>query len=134
MRVRRGKSKFFQQKKYLPAVDGISFELKASETLAIVGESGCGKSTLARVLLRLIEPTHGAVYYRETDLLSLPMEDMRVAREHMQMIFQDPYSSLHPRRTVKNIIAEPWAIHPRLAPENHETRILELLDQVGLSP
>jgi oligopeptide/dipeptide ABC transporter ATP-binding protein len=133
VRVRRGRTRLFQTRKWLPAVDGVSFELKAARTLAIVGESGCGKSTLARVLLRLIEPTGGRLYFRGRDLCALSANDLRLAREHVQMIFQDPYSSLHPRRTVANIIAEPWRIHPQLAPASFKERIIELLDQVGLS-
>lgn len=132
--VRKQNSRLRQEKRFLPAVDGISFDLHTAKTLAIVGESGCGKSTLARVLLRLIEPTYGKLIFRGTDILKLSTEEMRLAREHIQMVFQDPYSSLHPRKTVGTIISEPWKIHPQLAPENFKERTIELLDQVGLLP
>jgi oligopeptide/dipeptide ABC transporter ATP-binding protein len=117
----------------LRAVDGISLTLARGETLGIVGESGSGKSTLARCLTRLIEPSGGAVFYRDQNLLTLSPVRMRAARRHIQMIFQDPYASLHPRRTVGELIAEPWHVHPGLvAPRDHAERVAALLGQVGL--
>lgn len=119
------------------AVNGVSFSVRAGECLAIVGESGSGKSTLARSVLRLIEPDAGSVRFRGQDLLALSPAQMRAQRRHLQMIFQDPYASLHPRRTVAQLIAEPWAVHKDVfkdlvAPAARAARVLELLGQVGL--
>jgi oligopeptide/dipeptide ABC transporter ATP-binding protein len=117
------------------AVDNISFVLAAGETLAIVGESGSGKSTLARTLLRLLEPTGGLVRLNGHDLFALSTAELRQTRRRVQMIFQDPYASLHPRRTVAEAISEPWRVHRDLvANEDRPARIAELLVQVGLSP
>jgi ABC-type glutathione transport system ATPase component len=117
----------------LTAVDGVGFELRRGETLGIVGESGSGKSTLARLVLRLVEPTSGRVRYGGADLLALSERDMQRMRRHLQMIFQDPYASLHPRRTVTEIVSEPWKVHRGLV-ERHRfhDRVVELLEQVGL--
>jgi len=93
------------------AVDHVSFTLEAGNCLAVVGESGSGKSSLARTLLRLIDADGGQVLYRGRDLLTLPAADMRRQRREIQMVFQDPYASLHPRRTVAQLISEPWEIH-----------------------
>jgi oligopeptide/dipeptide ABC transporter ATP-binding protein len=117
----------------VPAVDGVSFGLERGATLAIVGESGSGKSTLARTLLRLVEPTAGEVYFRGRDLLGLSPREMRAARRHIQMIFQDPYSSLHPTQTTEQVISEPWKVHSGLVDrKDRSARVEELLDQVGL--
>jgi oligopeptide/dipeptide ABC transporter ATP-binding protein len=117
----------------LRAVDGVSFEVRAGECLAIVGESGSGKSTLARTLLRLVEPSGGSVFYRGKDLLKLSKRAMRAQRRQLQMIFQDPYASLHPRQTVTEIISEPWNVHPDIVARADRTaRVRELLEQVGL--
>lgn len=120
--------------KTLRAVDGVSFALRPGETLAIVGESGSGKSTLARALLRLLEPTSGSVFLNGRNLLDLSSADMRAARRYVQMIFQDPYASLHPRRTVAQAISEPWRIQKGLVEKkDYATKTGELLRQVGLS-
>jgi peptide/nickel transport system ATP-binding protein len=117
------------------AVDGVSFDLQAGETLGIVGESGSGKSTLARTLLRLEEPTSGAALYRGRDIFSLDGRDLLDLRRQVQVVFQDPYASLNPRMTVAQIIAEPWAIHSGVLPKNEWlNRIGELLLQVGMHP
>src|SRR5207245_9718873 len=97
--------------KAVRAVDDISFELYPGETLALVGESGCGKSTAGRLLLRLIEPTAGAILHEGADLMQLDARAMRERRRHMQIIFQDPFASLNPRMTVGAIIGEAYAIH-----------------------
>jgi len=116
------------------AVDDVSFEINAGETLALVGESGCGKSTTGRLILRLIEPSSGRVSFDGKDLTTLSAAAMRGTRRHLQMIFQDPYGSLSPRRTIAQIIAEPLDAHglARSRAERRE-RVLSLLHQVGLS-
>lgn len=122
-----------RHRKVLRAVDGVTFDVRAGECLAVVGESGSGKSTLARALMRLVEPTGGAVYYKGRDLLTLPGGEMRRERRNIQMVFQDPYASLHPRRTVSDIVREPWRIHKDVVPKKEQQdRVGELLSQVGL--
>jgi oligopeptide/dipeptide ABC transporter ATP-binding protein len=115
------------------AVDGVSFELRAGETMALVGESGCGKSTVGRLVLRLLDATAGQVWFDGEELMALPQPRLRAKRRELQMIFQDPYSSLNPRMTVEQTLAEPLALHG-LAPGRHHERAAELLDQVGLAP
>jgi oligopeptide/dipeptide ABC transporter ATP-binding protein len=114
------------------AVDGVSFSVDAGETFAIVGESGCGKSTVARLVLRLIEPTRGALRLEGRDLLALPAADMRRTRGRLQIIFQDPYGSLNPRMTVGDMLAEPLMLHRIVPPADRRQRVAELLDLVGL--
>ena len=95
---------------WIKAVDGLSFDIKRGETLGLVGESGCGKSTTGRAILQLIPPTHGQVYFEDTELTKLTGEQLRQIRQRMQMIFQDPYASLNPRMTVGDIVSEPLEI------------------------
>jgi oligopeptide/dipeptide ABC transporter ATP-binding protein len=116
------------------AVDGVSLTLQRGETLAIVGESGCGKSTLGRLLLRLIEPTAGSLSFDGIDVLSLDRPALRALRRRMQMIFQDPFASLHPRLSVGRILAEPIELHLKLPPGRVRERVQELLSVVGLAP
>ena len=117
------------------AVDGVGFDLARGETLAVVGESGCGKSTLGRLLLRLIEPSEGKVFFEGRDLGSLSAREMRAVRARAQMVFQDPYGSLSPRRTVAQIVAEPLELHGLVAGRRAmRDRVAALLTQVGLPP
>jgi oligopeptide/dipeptide ABC transporter ATP-binding protein len=120
---------------HVRAVDGVDFEVDEGETLALVGESGCGKSTVGRLVLRLIEPTAGAVRFEGEDLLSLDAAAMRARRRRLQVIFQDPYASLNPRMTVGAMLAEPLMLH-RLATDEagRRARVAELLELVGLRP
>src|SRR2546423_10211310 len=115
------------------AVDGASLDIRAGETLGLVGESGCGKSTLGRAILRLIEPTSGQVLFRDHDLASLSNSAMREQRRHLQIIFQDPYASLNPRMTVGQIVSEPIETFRLAHGEAKKKRVQELLEMVGLS-
>ena len=116
------------------AVDRLSFEIMRGETLSLVGESGCGKSTLARAILQLERPTSGRVYFGNTELTGLAPAALRRARRRMQMIFQDPYSSLNPRMTVAQIVAEPLLVHGVATGRQSRKRVAGLLQTVGLSP
>jgi oligopeptide/dipeptide ABC transporter ATP-binding protein len=117
------------------AVDGVSFDVRRGETLGIVGETGCGKSTTARLMIRLLEATSGSVKFDGEEITTVDRGRMKELRREMQMIFQDPYSSLNPRKTVGSIIAEPYEIH-RMEREGgaRKKRVQELMDIVGLNP
>ncbi|MDF2683593.1 MAG: Oligopeptide/dipeptide transporter, ATP-binding protein-like protein [Brevibacillus sp.] len=117
---------------HVKAVDGVDLQVRRGETLGIVGESGCGKSTLARLILRLLEPTEGEVLFEGENILSFDRRKMLQLRRDMQIVFQDPFASLNPRKTVGNIIAEPLRAHQ--AEGDHKKRVLELLEVVGLLP
>jgi oligopeptide/dipeptide ABC transporter ATP-binding protein len=119
--------------KAIRAVDDVSLEVDEGQTLALVGESGCGKSTVGRLLLRLIEPTSGKVWFAGRDLFSLPEREVRSLRREMQIIFQDPYGSLNPRMTVGDMLEEPLMLHG-LAKGRKPERVRELLNFVGLAP
>ncbi len=116
------------------AVDGVSFDIQAGETLGVVGESGCGKSTTGRCILRLIEPTSGEVWFEGQDVTAMGKDELRAMARHMQIVFQDPFASLNPRMTVGAIVGEALTIH-KLAKtaKDYEARIVELLETVGLA-
>jgi oligopeptide/dipeptide ABC transporter ATP-binding protein len=117
------------------AVDGVSFDVMRGETLGIVGETGCGKSTTARLITRLLEPTSGSVKFEGKDISHLRRGEIKPLRKEMQMIFQDPYSSLNPRKTVGTIIGEPFKIHHLKEAKGERKRaVQELMEQVGLNP
>lgn len=134
LEVRNLKKYFKTHNGLLHAVDDVSFDIKRGETLGIVGESGCGKSTLGRTILRLHEPTDGSIVYEGMDINSFTKEEMRKMRTSMQIIFQDPYSSLNPRYTVAQTLEEPMIINKVITDyDQRRKRIEELMDMVGLS-
>jgi oligopeptide/dipeptide ABC transporter ATP-binding protein len=118
---------------FLRAVDGVSLHVRRSETLGLVGESGCGKSTLGRTILRLVEPTYGRIVYDGKEVVPMKAKEMRALRRKMQIIFQDPYSSLNPKMTVRDIVGEALRIHKLVrGAADEESRVADLLDKVGL--
>ena len=134
LEVKNLKKYFKTSKGMLHAVDDVSFTIEAGKTLGIVGESGCGKSTAGRSILRLIEPTSGEVNFEGRDITKLNQEEMRRMRKKMQIIFQDPFSSLDPRMTVNQIISQPIINNRLLKGKNNiENRVIELMETVGLA-
>ena len=130
--VRKG---FFQKTiNHVKAVDGVSFRLNAGETLGLVGESGCGKTTVGRSILRLTQPTGGKVFFKGKDLGKMDKETLRKTRTSLQIIFQDPFSSLNPRMNVGQIIAEPIKNYETLSRHDIMQRVAELMNRVGLRP
>jgi oligopeptide/dipeptide ABC transporter ATP-binding protein len=126
---------FQRQVAAVHAVDGVSFDVMRGETLGIVGETGCGKSTTARLITRLLEPTSGTITFEGKDVSHLRQGQVKPLRKEMQMIFQDPYSSLNPRKTVGSVIAEPFKIHGLKEGKGERKRaVQELMEQVGLNP
>ncbi len=130
---------FGKAARHLKAVDRVSFSLTPGESLGLVGESGSGKTTTARCILRAMRPTQGAIDFhlpdgRSVDLARLPDRELKPIRQHMQMIFQDPYSSLNPRMTVRDIVAEPLLIHRLARGSELEDRVAEMLRRVGFRP
>lgn len=136
-------SKFFEYRRALlplakpqviKAVNDVSFNIIRNETLGLVGESGCGKSTLGRVILRLLEPTSGSIFYEDVNMNNLKAEELRRFRTKVQIVFQDSYSSLNPRHKIGDIIAEPLTIHTDMSYRETKERVHELLALVGLKP
>jgi peptide/nickel transport system ATP-binding protein/oligopeptide transport system ATP-binding protein len=124
----------FTPKTTMRAVDGVSFDINPGETLALVGESGCGKTTVGRMILRLLDATSGSVRFDGEELTSVSQRAMRPHRSRMQIVFQDPYSSLNPRLTIGQTLAEPMRLHTDLTEQQIAARTRELLQRVGLSP
>jgi oligopeptide/dipeptide ABC transporter ATP-binding protein len=117
------------------AVDGVSFDVKRGEAFGIVGETGCGKTTTARLIMRLLDPTSGTIHYDGREIGAVPRRQLKPLRREIQMIFQDPYSSLNPRKTVGSIISEPFAIHGlEQGKQNRKRAVQDLMEQVGLNP
>ena len=135
--VRNLKKYFKTGRGVVHAVDDVTFTIERGKTLGVVGESGCGKSTLGRNVLRLQNPTDGEVIYDGVDITNLSMAEMKAKRRDMQIIFQDPYSSLNPRKTVYEIIAEPLVFNKVFTGKDRkiqvESRVRELMDTVGLA-
>jgi oligopeptide/dipeptide ABC transporter ATP-binding protein len=130
----KGRSSFGRAKQHVHAVDGVSLSVRAGETLGLVGESGCGKSTLARVMTLLQPATSGSIEFEGQDITRLPRGKMRPIRRNVQMVFQDPYGSLNPRRRVGSILGEPFAVHRIASGDERKRKVQELMEVVGLSP
>ncbi len=131
---RQNENFFGNRYEVVHAVDNISFEIFDSETFGLVGESGCGKTTTGRLLIRLIEPTEGDIFFKNINISKLSQAELQKSRSDMQIIFQDPYASLNPRKTIGDIIEEPITIHQAGNSTSKKNRVIELLELVGLLP
>ncbi len=131
---RVGKSWFGRNAKYVQAVDGVSFHINHGETLSLVGESGCGKSTIGRTIMKLIQPSAGSIKVEGKEIANLSRRGMQPYRRQMQIIFQDPFSSLNPRMTAGDIVGEPLTVHGVASGDEKRTRVAELFRRVGLRP
>jgi len=129
----RGGSSFLHDTSKVRAVDDVSFDIHKGDTLGLVGESGCGKSTLGRTIIRLLEPTSGNIFFKGIDIATISNSKIKETRKQIQIIFQDPSGSLNPRRTIREILMEPFIIHNVLTPKEREKKIKYLLDIVGLA-
>ena len=125
---------FGRRRQSVQVLNGLDLQIHAGETLGVVGESGCGKSTLANSIMRLIQPSSGQIFYRDADILQLDKTGRRRMRQHMQMVFQNPHSSLNPRMTVFNLVAEPLRTHTHMTRQEMKARVVALLEEVGLAP
>jgi oligopeptide/dipeptide ABC transporter ATP-binding protein len=125
---------FRASKGFVHAIDGVSFEVDKGETLSLVGESGCGKTTTGKCVVRLIEPTSGKILLDGQNLLDFDPKAMKPIRRKMQIVFQDPFASLNPRRTIRQILSQPFELHEQLGGGEIEDRVLRLLETVGLTP
>ena len=125
---------FAKEKRFVRAVDGVSFSIRKGETLGLVGESGCGKTTTGRLVLRLLEPTSGKVIYGGKSIFSYSREEMRRLRRNMQVIFQDPFASLSPRMTIGEAIGHPLKIHGLAHGKGAEQKVMDIMEKVGLEP
>lgn len=133
--LRFQKGKFFLEKKMVKALNGVSFNIKQGETFSVVGESGCGKSTLGRTILGLYPPNKGEIYFKQARIDNLTPKQMLPFRTKMQMIFQDPYASLNPRKTVRTTLEEPIKFHqPHLTKKQIKEKVEEVMSQVGVDP
>ncbi len=126
------KKGLFKPKASVKAVDDVSFSITRGETFGIVGESGCGKSTTGRTILRLHEPTSGQILFDGIDISELPYKEMRKIRRRLQMVFQDPYASLNPKKTIKQILMEPLRVHGLYTQEERYQKVVEIIETVGL--
>lgn len=132
--IGKGLLSFREKNRFVRAVDDVTMSVREGETFGLVGESGCGKTTTAKLILKLLEPTCGTIQFMGHDISRLSREELMRIRRQLQMIFQDPYASLNPRKTVRHILRKPFLLHNVLKGDEADERVKELLEEVGLSP